>query len=90
MNSDILNSVLIQSDGKIIGVGSSGGSYILLRLVANGGLDGSFGTGGKVIQNVSPTNSARIDAILQPDGKVVAVGDGGGTSPSFGFSAARF
>jgi uncharacterized delta-60 repeat protein len=90
MNSDILNSVLIQNDGKIIGVGSSGGSYILLRLATNGALDPSFGTGGKVVQNVSPTNSSSHRAILQPDGKVLAVGDGSGISPSFGFSAARF
>ena len=89
-NSDILNTVLIQSDGKIIGVGSSGGSYILLRLLTNGGLDPSFGTGGKVIENVSPGAAASHRAILQPDGKIVAVGDGSGTSPSFGFTAARF
>ena len=89
-NSDILNTVLVQPDGKIIGVGSSGGSYILLRLVTNGGLDTSFGVGGKAVHNVAPTNSASHRAILQPDGKVVAVGDGGGVNPSFGFSAARF
>ena len=90
MNSDIINSVLIQSDSKIIGVGVSGGQYILVRLNTNGGLDSSFGSGGKVAVNVAPTAGGAHRAILQPDGKVVAVGDGSGTSPAFGFSAARF
>ncbi len=90
MNSDIINSVLVQGDGKIIGVGVSGGQYILVRLNTNGSLDSSFGTGGKVAVNVAPTAGGAHRAILQPDGKVVAVGDGSGTSPAFGFTAARF
>ncbi len=89
MNSDIIRSVLIQSDGKIIGVGASGGSYILVRLLSGGGLDPQFGTGGKVIENIAPNTSAASRAILQPDGKIVAVGDGSGNS-TFGFTAARF
>ncbi|HVF30417.1 MAG TPA: FG-GAP-like repeat-containing protein [Pyrinomonadaceae bacterium] len=88
-NSDLLSSVLIQSDGKIIGVGTSGGSYVLVRLNSAGALDSSFGTGGKVIQNVAPTASGAHRAILQPDGKIVAVGDGSGPG-TFGFTAARF
>ncbi len=89
MNSDVIRSVLIQSDGKIIGVGASGGSYILVRLDSSGGLDPQFGTGGKVIENIAPNTSAASRAILQPDGKIVAVGDGSGNS-TFGFTAARF
>jgi uncharacterized delta-60 repeat protein len=90
MASDIIRSVLIQGDGKIIGVGASGGSYILVRLTTTGALDPTFGTGGKVVQNIAPDNSAARRAILQPDGKVVAVGDGGGPGGTFGFTAARF
>jgi uncharacterized delta-60 repeat protein len=90
MNSDIINSVLIQGDSKIIGVGVSGGQYILVRLNTNGSLDNSFGTGGKVAVSVAPGTGGAHRAVLQPDGKVVAVGDGSGTSPAFGFTAARF
>ncbi|MEO8573674.1 MAG: FG-GAP-like repeat-containing protein [Pyrinomonadaceae bacterium] len=89
MNSDIIRSVLIQADGKIIGVGASGGSFIVVRLTSAGALDPSFGSGGKVVQNIAPDNSAAHRAILQPDGKIVAVGDGGGNA-TFGFTAARF
>jgi uncharacterized delta-60 repeat protein len=90
MNADRIKSVLIQSDGKIIGVGGSAASFMLLRLNSAGALDPTFGVGGKVIQNVAPGTSSAHRATLQPDGKVVAVGDGSGTSPSFGFTAARF
>jgi uncharacterized delta-60 repeat protein len=88
-NSDILSSVLIQSDGKIIGVGTSGGSYVLVRLDTPGGLDASFGVGGKAVHNVAPTTSGARRAILLPDGKILAVGDGSGPG-TFGFTAARF
>ncbi|HUR97099.1 MAG TPA: FG-GAP-like repeat-containing protein [Pyrinomonadaceae bacterium] len=87
--SDVIRSVLIQADGKIIGVGASGGSYILVRLTTTGALDPSFGTGGKAIQNIAPDSSGAHRAILQPDGKIVAVGDGAGNG-TFGFTAARF
>ncbi|HEX6125768.1 MAG TPA: hypothetical protein VFZ23_10400, partial [Pyrinomonadaceae bacterium] len=89
MSSDVLSSVLIQADGKIIGVGAGGGSYALVRLGSLGALDPTFGTGGKVIENIAPTTSAAHRAILQPDGKIVAVGDGSGPG-TFGFTAARF
>lgn len=89
MNSDGLSSVLIQADGKIIGVGTSGGAYILVRLNTDGSLDPTFGTGGKVIANVAPTVGGAHRAVLQPDGKIVAVGDGSGPG-TFGFTAARF
>ena len=89
MSSDLLTSALLQGDGKIIGVGSSSGAYILVRLTPTGGLDNTFGTGGKVVANVAPEAGGSKRAILQPDGKVVAVGDGSGPGTS-GFTAARF
>ena len=89
MTSDVLRSVLVQADGKIIGVGAGGGFFVLVRLDSSGALDPTFGTGGKVTENIAPTNSAAHRAILQPDGKIVAVGDGGGPG-TFGFTAARF
>jgi uncharacterized delta-60 repeat protein len=87
--SDFCRSVLIQSDGKIIGVGASGGNYILVRLNPNGSLDNEFGTGGKVAVNVAPAHSGASRAVLQPDGKVLAVGDGSSIF-AVGFTAARF
>lgn len=88
--ADELRSVLIQSDGKIIGAGGAGGSHVLVRLDTAGALDPSFGSGGKVIQNIAPLNSFGHRAILQPDGKIVSVGDGSSSGGTFGFTAARF
>ena len=87
--ADILNTVLIQSDGKIIGAGGAGGSHVFVRIDASGAIDPSFGINGKVIENIAPLNSFGRGAILQPDGRIVSVGDGSGPS-TFGFTAARF
>ena len=90
-NSDILRSVLIQNDGKIIGVGVGAGMYTLIRLDTTGALDPTFGNGGKVISKVAPGVGGAHRAILQPDGKIVAVGDGSNVANTvFGFTAARY
>ena len=90
-DADSVESVLIQSDGKIIGAGTGGGSNILIRLDTAGVLDPTFGGGdGKVIENVAPISSSVNRAILQPDGRIVTVGVGAGSNPAAGFTAARF
>ena len=87
--ADVLRSVLIQSDGKLIGAGGGGGSHVIIRVDSAGALDPSFSMDGKVIENIAPTNSFGRRAILQPDGRIVSVGDGSGPG-TFGFTAARF
>ncbi|MGB7202642.1 MAG: FG-GAP-like repeat-containing protein [Pyrinomonadaceae bacterium] len=82
--ADVISSVLIQSDGKIVGVGTS-----LVRLLVNGSLDPSFGTDGKVLRNSTPVGISITRAVLQPDGKVVTVG-GGSTSSTTSFTVTRF
>jgi len=45
------------------------------RYTINGGLDSSFGTGGKVITNVPvPSSDVAAGEAIQPDGKIVEVG----------------
>ncbi len=73
------NSVAIQADGKIVLAGSSwiaGQSYsdlTVVRLLPDGSLDTSFGGTGKVITSFGSSSQAgRV--IVQPDGKIVAVG----------------
>ncbi|MGB9990125.1 beta strand repeat-containing protein [Pseudoduganella rhizocola] len=72
----------LQADGKLIAAGySRSGSadtsdwdMSLVRLNADGSLDSSFGTGGKVVTHVGNLND-RIFAIqVQPDGKIVTAG----------------
>ncbi len=77
-------SVALQSDGKIVvvGEGVDAGHYKLavLRFTANGVLDSTFGSGGKVVTNSgllqggSATSDAGYGVVLQGDGKIVVSG----------------
>ncbi len=82
---EIMVSVLVQPDGKIVGFGwganPGGEDLILTRYHQNGTLDPTFGTGGIVKTNISGMGDLAGGAVLQPDGKIVAVGstfNGGG------------
>ena len=73
-------AVDIQPDGKIVvaGRGSqiapfTNRSLFVARLNADGSLDGTFGTGGKVTIT-NPGNLIGYDMELQPDGKIVVGG----------------
>ena len=82
-------SVAIQRDGKIVAGGSSNvfGDFALVRYVANGTLDTSFGNGGKVGASF-PDNSGLSAMALQADGRIIVVG-GSAPGPS-SFVVARF
>jgi uncharacterized delta-60 repeat protein len=72
-------AVLIQPDGKIITVGypnteSEDSDFLLARCNPNGSLDPTFGVGGKVRTSFGDLNAGANGAVLQPDGKIVAVG----------------
>ncbi len=68
-----------QSDGKILVAGrqgdlASGASQLVLqRLNADGSLDATFGTGGKVI-GAAGLNEAAFAIAVQPDGSIVIAG----------------
>lgn len=71
--------VLVQPDGKIVTAGypnseGSDSDFLLARQLPDGSLDSSFGTGGKVRTSFGDLNGGAEGAVLQPDGKVVAVG----------------
>src|SRR5438552_14593820 len=71
--------VLLQPDGKIVTVGypnteSSDSDFLLARLKTNGSLDRTFGIGGKVRTSFGDLNGGAYGAVLQLDGKIVAVG----------------
>jgi hypothetical protein len=51
----------------------AGGSVSAAAATA-GSLDPSFGTGGKVLTDLGVGGGGASDAVLQPDGKIVAVG----------------
>lgn len=81
--NDRANSVIFQSDGKVVvgGFATSnnyfgGGDtkFALVRYTKNGDLDSSFGTGGKVMTNFSSLSDAANSITLQSNGKIIAAG----------------
>src|SRR5262245_1191898 len=77
-NGSAALKVILQPDGKIVALGGAStgitSAFALVRYNADGSLDSGFGVGGKVIHAVSSGSSGIFDAVLQPDGKIVATG----------------
>src|SRR3954451_7256375 len=75
---DAIAATVLQPDGKIIAAGYSlNGLFLnfsLARYNADGSLDGSFGSGGKVLTSAGLGSSVAGGVALQPDGKIVVVG----------------
>ncbi len=74
--TDVINALTLQSDGKLVAVGNTGSDTVIARYTSAGQLDTSFGTGGKVVQNLSGLGAGEsLDAVIQQsDGKLVAAG----------------
>ena len=83
---DQANGVALQSDGKIVVVGPLQGSLGVARYNADGSLDSSFGSGGKVITDATPSFDGAFDVAVTSSNKIVV---GGGTG-SFPFGASDF
>jgi uncharacterized delta-60 repeat protein len=85
--SDAASAVAIQPDGRIVAAGRSGaGNVALARYATDGSLDPTFGVGGKVTTDLSGFDAAFGVALL-PDGKIIAVGQGG---PGVDFAVVRY
>ena len=68
------DALIIQPDGKVIVAGHSSFNFAVVRYNANGSLDTTFGSGGKVITDFGNRADANA-ATIQPDGKIVVAGD---------------
>ncbi len=88
------HAVVIQADGKIVAVGTSGEDsaigfdFTLARYNTDGSLDTSFGVGGKVRTNINREDGA-FAAALQPDGKIVVAGSTSNNNGDY-FALARY
>jgi len=77
--NDVVNSIALQPDGKIIAAGQTTTAntniraFALARYNTNGSLDNSFDSDGKVITNVGGYNGAS-SVKIQQDGKIIAAG----------------
>ncbi|EKD34581.1 MAG: hypothetical protein ACD_75C02272G0002 [uncultured bacterium] len=78
----------VQTDGKIVAAGESGGNFALARYRSDGSLDDTFGSGGKVISDIGGYDQVRAIA-LQADGKIVAAGGSAGADDNR-FGLARY
>jgi uncharacterized delta-60 repeat protein len=88
--------VLVQPDGRIVAAGfaaggfAPGGGLALARYNSDGSLDPTFGVGGTVTTDLGGFESA-YDAVLQPDGNIVAVGPtGSGSTPTTDLALLRY
>ena len=88
-NGEVVNDLTVYPDGKILLAGQANDHFALARFNSDGTLDTSFGTTGKVYTTVGDTGSEIHRVILQPDGKLIAVGQtSNGTDEDF--ALARF
>lgn len=72
------SAAVLQADGKIVVVGSSGDlkkeDFAVLRYNANGSVDSSFGDGGGVLTDFGGNSDKAFAVMLQADGKIVVGG----------------
>ncbi len=78
-------AIAVQPDGRIIAAGASAqngpNNVALVRYLADGALDTTFGSGGRVVVDANASGSADNEAraiVLQPDGRIVIAGRASG------------
>jgi uncharacterized delta-60 repeat protein len=92
--SDSAAGVALQSDGRIVAVGSSGREFAVARYNADGSLDATFAPGGadgdgRVSFGLGGVSAAALDVAVQPDQKLVVSGSSSPTPGAGAFALAR-
>ena len=92
--------VALQPDGKIIAAGTvfvdfnpgdlSDTDFALARYNSDGSLDTTFGTGGTVATDFFGNEDDAFSVLIQPDGKIVAVGSANNPASYYDFAAVRY
>jgi uncharacterized delta-60 repeat protein len=92
--------VALQPDGKIIAVGTvfvdfnpgdqSDTDFALARYNPDGSLDTTFGNGGTVMTDFFANEDDAFSVLIQPDGKIVAVGSANNPASYYDFAAVRY
>ena len=94
-NNDAGATVHAQPDGKIIvsantNYGLVSADFALLRYNSNGWPDSTFGIHGIVTTDFGNDDDEVSGSLIQPDGKIVLVGEGSDSSSNEGFVIARY
>lgn len=91
--NDAARGTAIQSDGKIVVVGSDGNDFTLARYNTNGSLDSSFGTAGKAATDFFGGVDQAFAVVIDSSGKIIAGGFAtrtAGTTTHIDFGLARY
>lgn len=90
--SDAAQAIVVDTNGNIVLAGSAGGSKTALaRLTPNGALDGTFGTNGVALNDLSINLADGLRAIVRmDDGRYVACGTFHSVDTATDFVVARF
>jgi uncharacterized delta-60 repeat protein len=94
-SNENIRAIALQTDGKIIAIGShsndgtSSSSFQVARFTSAGALDPTFGTNGIARGSIDGDDRA-FAGLLQPDGKIVAVGAAATGPTTSDFGVARF
>ena len=93
---DSANAVAIQTDGKIVAVGTAfttatlGYDFALVRYNEDGSLDTNFGTGGKVTTDLGGSLDSANAMAIQSDGKIIAAGRNYDSTGAGGLALVRY
>jgi len=92
--------VALQSDGKIIAAGTvfvdfipgepSNTDFALARYNPDGTPDATFGSGGQVSTDFVGMEDDAFSVLIQPDGKIIAVGSANDPATYYNFAAVRY
>lgn len=79
MRNDGAGALAVQADGRIVVAGATqsattGKDFAIVRYQANGTLDPTFGTGGKVVVDFAGDSDEAWALLIQPDGRIVVGG----------------
>ncbi len=93
-------AVALQSDGKIVAAGTlfvdfvigdqSDTDFVVARYDRNGSLDTTFGNGGSASTDFLGKEDDAFSVLIQPDGKIVAVGSANDPANYYDFAAVRY
>jgi uncharacterized delta-60 repeat protein len=93
---ELVQTLALQPDECIVAGGTSNGDFALARYLPNGGLDSSFGNGGRVVTDLGTEQDNLVKVFVLGDGRILAVGgcvyrigmvrylSNGALDPSFG------
>jgi uncharacterized delta-60 repeat protein len=85
-----INSIALQSDGKIVAAGYSGHDFFIARYNSNGDLDTDFSGDGIVTTDNGSSDEGLESVVVQSDGKILTAGYTDNAGFSYLMAVARY